>query len=1420
MIVRESSRILRFFAVLILTLWGSGIPTTGKAMPSLADIENTGKTAGICAIVGGENGEFAASLANGRRIVHYLVTSESSRETVRSELRDRDVYGSAFAETWTEPPILPYADNLVNIIVVDADALGSSAPSDEEIGRVLAPFGYSFTKRGGSWDMRHKGLPEEMDEWKHYDRGADANAYSRDRLIGPSKAIRWRGSYQHSTDRHSEATAVRLDGGRAYYAVKNVNLPHQVGRREDHKSFIIARDAFNGVLLWKREITDAKVVPYRYGFVADGDYLYTQVMENAPLHRIRGADGQTEIVYHEGFTFPDGVGSRGDFDEEFHMIRVYEDKVLQAYRDSVCVLDAATGTRLWEYGASTGWVTQVIGGGGMVFILESPKATPWGRGHFAGELGEVVAFNAESGAEKWRYTDMDGKGYALTRLTYTNGVVPLALSYSQEEGFSAGMDGSHIQEASRLVVLNSDDGSLQYDKNVNGGGDHYPVTIADDENLYIGNGNFTVFRTADGSEVYNGERFSLAHMSANCSELRICPWGAQHGGGFLKPTDGSHHATRISRAGCDEGDVLGYGLVYSGFNTCGCKNYLNGLVVLSSEDYRPPTPDNLRLQSGVSAPQVNETQWPKSNEWPMYLGGPERASYTEGQVSDVLNLNWQFLNEDRPSGIVAEDVLADEYMPGLVTAPTVSDSTVVVGLPYQHEVRAFDAFSGETKWSFTVGGGLETPPTLYAGMCIFGAHDGYIYAVRLSDGKLVWRFMAAPSPKKMVHAGSLESSWPAIGSVMIHKGYVYCTAGRHSNTDQGIFLYKLSAETGALQYKRSFHQDPLLNKKMDNRESRYADLLVSDGENLHHWVDDVKENYAEGEDAEIAACGAAGDQHHAPDPRRHREKENLWPNWIFAQHDNLFCRRTEGYQRRHELLMKYGTLEGERIAFTGSELFTAGPTKRDYGKVHCYRRNGDGSSGDKLWDDFGKKDYMVGSSKNLYFASLAVANDKLVAGVYTRGGVNSGVIICSRSDGSFHHEIGEVGGQIVQNGIAPAYNRLYIATRNGQVLCYGPGDPIQPVSAKNPYGRERKPVSEAGVFLRAARVGIGEGLRKSDTKALGKAVSIPTNLKAAGDRQYHVLDLSGTSIAHIPIPPNRNAMLHECWYGSDMKETFAEGGVPTRLSDQFAASTSLSPNLENAGAHLGAIRGYLTVSQSVSKVFHLKAAGVDADLWIGKDNDPATASIVAWNKKPVSEPMNLRPGTKYFFQLRYFTEGKANLGVSVQWSSPGEHAAAIDSSHFSPWRLGDGYVVRKMWAGLSNDEIETFVASSRPPHAPTMVERVECVGSKTMGSRNCVETYSGYIHPPVTGTYYLRTEGTKKGSLHLITEKSEEGPSIMSAPAGKDTEGIYLVGGCRYRFEMIAAQNGNYLPPRLEWAHGNTQFKAIERRFLSPVTTK
>ncbi|MEO0107320.1 MAG: PQQ-binding-like beta-propeller repeat protein, partial [candidate division WOR-3 bacterium] len=140
---------------------------------------------------------------------------------------------------------------------------------------------------------------------------------------------------------------------------------------------------------------------------------------------------------------------------------------------------------------------------------------------------------------------------------------------------------------------------------------------------------------------------------------------------------------------------------------------------------------------------------PMAEEWPTYRHDEARSGATNTSVSSDLKLTWQ-----TPIG-------------GRLSSPVVAGGRVFVASVDEHTIHALDAASGKPIWTFTAGGRVDSPPTVWRGRVIFGCLDGHVYCLRASDGALAWRLCAAGDPRRIVVRGQIESPRPVHGSVLL-----------------------------------------------------------------------------------------------------------------------------------------------------------------------------------------------------------------------------------------------------------------------------------------------------------------------------------------------------------------------------------------------------------------------------------------------------------------------------------------------------------------------------------------------------------------------------------------------------------------------------------------------------------------------------
>ena len=100
-----------------------------------------------------------------------------------------------------------------------------------------------------------KPWPKEIDQWTHYLHGADNNAVAHDSVVGPPKSVQWLEGplWQRHHEMNANPNAMVSAQGRIFYI--NDEATATVSGLPD-KWVLIARDGFNGTLLWKRPVPD------------------------------------------------------------------------------------------------------------------------------------------------------------------------------------------------------------------------------------------------------------------------------------------------------------------------------------------------------------------------------------------------------------------------------------------------------------------------------------------------------------------------------------------------------------------------------------------------------------------------------------------------------------------------------------------------------------------------------------------------------------------------------------------------------------------------------------------------------------------------------------------------------------------------------------------------------------------------------------------------------------------------------------------------------------------------------------------------------------------------------------------------------------------------------------------------------------
>jgi hypothetical protein len=266
------------------------------------------------------------------------------------------------------------------------------------------------------------------------------------------------------------------------------------------------------------------------------------------------------------------------------------------------------------------------------------------------------------------------------------------------------------------------------------------------------------------------------------------------GSDFLDLASASELPNPWIRSTCGIGPLPCNGLYYVGPPSCACCNsvMLNGMNALAAEpgftqsDQPIAVDTRAALETGPAFSEIAQAgtaALESPDDWPAYRHDNARTGTTNSEVPAVLAKRWETRLGSR------------------VSAPVIAAGKVFAADVDGHTVCALNMTNGELAWRFTARGRVDSPPTYYQGLLLFGSRDGSVYCLRAADGTLAWRFQ--PLEQRWICAyGQPESAWPVCGSILIRDGLAYFAAGRNSFTDGGIFLYAVDPRSGKVVYQR------------------------------------------------------------------------------------------------------------------------------------------------------------------------------------------------------------------------------------------------------------------------------------------------------------------------------------------------------------------------------------------------------------------------------------------------------------------------------------------------------------------------------------------------------------------------------------------------------------------------------------------
>ena len=451
-------------------------------------LDETGVTKGYCLVYGGGTGQLAYELATRSELDIVGIEPDPMKvQTARENLDAAGLQGTRVIIDRGDLSKLPYANHFANLVVSETMLVsGELAGSPAEILRVVKPWGgvvclgrpagaekaldaaalrawlgnieaFEIQPDTGGWLLARRGAMPDSGAWTHQYADSGNTACSMDERVRGPLGVLWFGrpGPEQMVERHARAAAPVAMDGRMFVQGENV---------------VMAYDAYNGVLLWERQIPGAvrvRVDSDMSNLALTRDGLYVAVEDQClcldpatgqtlrTLHMPERRDGasrrwgylacaggalfgSTAKPLHEnyGIVWEEIVDENGqwrDFDEA---VEKRKDKIPDEYRNAV----AKFRQRFPEASEQAYWDAQQTG-----FMWHTMSPFPaWGSVETpVGAVTERImasdtffALDAASGSLRWEY---EGKAVAHPAIAIDGGVVFLADCNVTEEEKQAAM---------------------------------------------------------------------------------------------------------------------------------------------------------------------------------------------------------------------------------------------------------------------------------------------------------------------------------------------------------------------------------------------------------------------------------------------------------------------------------------------------------------------------------------------------------------------------------------------------------------------------------------------------------------------------------------------------------------------------------------------------------------------------------------------------------------------------------------------------------------------------------------------------------------------------------------------------------------------------------------------------------------------
>ncbi len=1055
-------------------------------------VSQSGIQGGLIVHIGCENGENTSRLRiNQKYLVRGLDTDAEQIRHARQSAGSSGLHGPVTFHHMRSKQ-LPFRSNLVNLIIAD----DPSMTTEQEIMRILCPDGVAMIREDQQYRTIVKARPSDISEWAHFRYDASNNPVTSDRQVDYPKGFQWNAEprWTRCHEIMSSFQAMVTDGKRVYYIMDegsslSISFPPRWR--------LIARDAFSGVLLWKKDLNGwidhylgLKRGPSNISFrlVAHEHNLYVTLGLNEPVSALDGATGEIIAVY-------DGTESAEELLISDGMLycQSAEEAWVRNSPKSLCAVDITQHSLKWRKEIDYIGCAFAAYDGNLFYA--SANAVHCRRGtdgellwtHQCDSVDKSIVEKKLSGREANLVVSDGVLLYALPRFGRNYYLLAIDCVTGEPLWDNKGETGGGLSDNRNLAPMDI----FIHDGIVWTGDIRLNGIITQDLRTGALTDDYKKVSDPDRDQTQDTRTPHICGRDVMTDRILFdSRWGIN----FMYLETGDSKNAGFTRGACLYGIMPANGLIYAPPSTCVCNRELrvDGLAVTCptsahTEMVHPNAADRL-IKGPAYGYSLASTDLDR--QWPTYRGASSRSGYALQPYSGNTTVRWTVA------------------LGGSLTPITVAEGVALVAEKNSNTLYGINCNSGEILWTFLAGGKIDSPPSVWKGLAIFGCSDGWVYALRLSDGAVSWQYLAAPLEASMISREAVESVWPVHGSVLIVDSSVYCVAGRSMYLDGGLRMVRLDARTGAEQHV-STKGSTWINGNDESpvqRPSTGVNDILSYSHNTVYLRSlpmdkDFNRKVFQYPDPDGVTDGTRGLKNYVEDISKYSEYTHLYANSGFL--DDTWNHRTFWFNDP-----MYGTSQG------GGQ----GPLRRTYaypsGQILCVGENlqwgfrRDRSLHSSIKDHYWRSYHLYGMQKHsipakpksgeeeidtivaewtrsvpLLIRAMAVSGNKIIASGPECVGKDDtdnslqeqiiedpskGLLLIANAETGSTLSLDTLSFQPVFDGMAMAYGNIFMSTAGGSVVCIGDGT-VSTLPGK------LEPQPKVNIFLRSLRSAIKAG---------------------------------------------------------------------------------------------------------------------------------------------------------------------------------------------------------------------------------------------------------------------------------------------------------------------------------------------------------